>query len=278
MKLYRLKINWTPFDDTVAYTDTDLWWLSPFVASETVPVWDYDDISSIENWNTYWYKLGKDYKRWRDHLGRVMKDMAVATTLWTESDDTNIVSPNVNDSYLVGQNALNAFIWKEEKIAIWNWTSWDFKEKQEVWFPLCTPTEQLILTEHKFWTHAQRVATVWFTNTVLLWLAYNKKALDVRQIRLSVAHWYVDNYLPDNAKNLFENIKRWNVESVVNRYVFYWIEWSLAWDPLGISDWLYWLWLYAWEGLVDQPRTPEQWLTMQQVADAAWDVIHNGNY
>lgn len=280
MKLYRLKINWIPFDENAAYTDAELNGNQPLRASETpLDANDYDDISSIENWNIHGKKLRKDYKRWRDHLGRVAKDMAVATTLGTVSNSISIILPNIWDKYLVWPNALNLFLWKEEKIAIWNGTNWDFKEKQEVGFDLCTPTEKLILTEHKFGTHAQRVATVWFTNTVLFWLAYNKKAIEVRQMRLAVAHWYIHNYLPNNAKDLFGWTDSSEVEVVVNRYVSYGIEWVLAGDGCsGISDRLFGLWLYTWIWFINKPRTPENGITMSQLAASAWDVIHNWNY
>ena len=146
-------------------------------------------------------------------------------------------------------------------------------------FVLCTADEKLILTEHKIGSHANRVATVGFINAVNLGLQYNGRASAVRNTRLGIAHGLVHNYLPDDAKTLFDS--SWSAAHKVSvSYVFFGIEGTLIGDPVGMSDWIYGTagQEFAGIGLLQKPWTPENGLTMQQLCDAAWDVIHNGNY
>ena len=279
MNLYRLKISGVPFDDNQSYTDVELNGNDPYLADTTNPsASDYDDISSVTNWHSHWMKVKRDYKRYRDKIKDIAETRGIGEIIWQESDPANIWTKNVGDKYEVIATAVGDFIWKEWKIAERLGASWTFKYTREVWYDVSNWSEQLIFCEHKIWTHDQRVATVWFTNALMMWMQYNGRMIPVRQYRVWYATWIVHNYLPDDAKTLFDWALRADMDAAMDRYIKTWIEWTLIGDPPWLSDWIYWTWLCVWNWLIDQPFTPEEWLTMQQLCDSARDIIHNGNF
>lgn len=69
MKLFRLKINGVAFDGNTAYTEQELNGNAAYVAADNNPsVSDYDDITSIENWEQHGKKVVNDYKAIRDQI------------------------------------------------------------------------------------------------------------------------------------------------------------------------------------------------------------------
>lgn len=77
MNLYRLKISGSPFDDSVSYSDAQMNGFDPYVAALSNPSpADFDDITSIENWDSYGEKTALSTKQVRDELSALFVSWA----------------------------------------------------------------------------------------------------------------------------------------------------------------------------------------------------------
>lgn len=250
MLLFRKKI-----DGWDSYVNETISGIFPYMAADANPdanLWL--DVSSIENWDLYGKRVGKDYKWWRDKIKDLVQDLG-------------------------GGNI-------------------------DAGFALCTLPEKLILVKHKIGSHAlnmdayktyymslgQDASTAYtnaFATVIQLGLVYQSVVTPIRNTRFAYAYGLIYNYLPLNAKQIFEidplgnpfADKVWTpTHKVVASYVSFGIEGTEINDPEGMSDWLFGENSFIGLGFKDYPWTPENGLSMAQLAAGAWDIIHNGNY
>lgn len=275
--------------DLNPWTDKDLNGNKPFLLynnTDAVPV-GYIDITSVSNYQNFAFAVnGYDYKYVRDALKDFITEIGETNTLGTESDPSNISSPATDNAYIVGTSAVGDFVNQENKVAIYNGSSWDFRWKYEHGFEQLTPTEKVVAVTHKAATTSQRIGTVGIDNAIGLGIQYHANAVEVRQTRMAYATGQVLSRLPENGGEVMQDIIS-NADNMFITYTFFGIEGSIEdgpWDSPneqveGIADYFYGRAGTQFEGngLVDKPWTPIG-ITLTELADTLYAILMSGEY
>jgi len=109
-------------------TDVEIWNTSDlneqnaFIFSETVPN-GYENISSVENINKFGHMTKFDFKKVRDEMKNFIIAIGSTNTNPPETDPDSL-SPNVDDAYLIGPNAVGDWLNKDGQIAKFDGAVW----------------------------------------------------------------------------------------------------------------------------------------------------------
>ena len=234
--------------------------------SDTLDV-DYTELTSIEDIDNYGFNHNKDYYFVRNQIRDRIEQKSLDTIIGTHNDPTTL-TPSLNDKYLI-DIGVNDWLDKDNMIAIYNGTSWDYKSIMEDGFNLSNSSEKDVISKYKIGETQQILNYLGDINTLINYdslydININKSILT----RFAITKTLFEIELPDDYYKILDDN---GTDQLITNLVVLNIIGTHAGDKRnGLSD-------YIDITLRSKPWTPINY-TLDDLCNKCIDILVNGNY